>query len=157
MDFNATTHGQRDIDDDRLSDLIERISQKRLGLNDVEADIIGRSYEYLLRKFAEGGAQSGGEQFTPPEVGRIMALILDPEPGMSVYDPCCGSAGLLIACEQIMDEKMKLRSTRPADHVRGTTTAEREDRDRHSRSRRANHVGLGSNQVPVRGPSPRDG
>lgn len=110
MDFNATTHGQRDIDDDRLSNLIERISEKRLGLRDVEADIIGRSYEYLIRKFAEGSGQSAGEFFTPPEVARIMALIMDPDPGMSVYDPCCGSAGLLIACEHVLDEKMKLRS-----------------------------------------------
>src|SRR5690349_5053317 len=39
-----------------------------------------------------------------------MALIMDPEPGMSVYDPCCGSAGLLIACEHVLNEKMKLRS-----------------------------------------------
>ena len=110
MDFNATTHGQRDIDDDRLSNLIERISEKRLGLKDVEADIIGRSYEYLIRKFAEGSGQSAGEFFTPPEVARIMALIMDPEPGMTVYDPCCGSAGLLIACEHVLDEKMELRS-----------------------------------------------
>src|SRR2546429_498534 len=110
MDFNATTHGQRDIDDDRLSNLIERISEKRLGLKDVEADIIGRSYEYLIRKFAEGSGQSAGEFFTPPEVARVMALIMDPEPGLSVYDPCCGSAGLLIACEHVLDEKMKLRS-----------------------------------------------
>jgi type I restriction enzyme M protein len=110
MDFNATTHGQRDIDDDRLSNLIEKISEKRLGLKDVEADIIGRSYEYLIRKFAEGSGQSAGEFFTPPQVARIMALIMDPEPGMSVYDPCCGSAGLLIACEHVLDEKMKLRS-----------------------------------------------
>jgi type I restriction enzyme M protein len=43
VDFNATTHGQRDIDDDRLSNLIEAISAKRLGLADVDADIIGRS------------------------------------------------------------------------------------------------------------------
>src|SRR5207245_5723135 len=57
MDFNATTHGQRDIDDDRLSNLIERVSEKRLGLKDVEADIIGRSYEYLIRKFAEGRSE----------------------------------------------------------------------------------------------------
>lgn len=110
MDFNATTHGQRDIDDDRLSNLIERISAKRLGLKDVEADIIGRSYEYLIRKFAEGSGQSAGEFFTPPEVAHIMAQIMDPEPGMSVYDPCCGSAGLLIACEHVLDAKMKLRS-----------------------------------------------
>jgi type I restriction enzyme M protein len=109
MDFNATTHGQRDIDDDRLSNLIERVSEKRLGLKDVEADIIGRSYEYLIRKFAEGSGQSAGEFFTPPEVARIMVLIMDPEPGMSVYDPCCGSAGLLIACEHVLDDKMNLR------------------------------------------------
>jgi type I restriction enzyme M protein len=110
MDFNATTHGQRDIDDDRLSNLIERVSEKRLGLKDVEADIIGRSYEYLIRKFAEGSGQSAGEFFTPPEVAKIMARIMDPDPGLSVYDPCCGSAGLLIACEHVLDNKMKLRS-----------------------------------------------
>src|SRR5581483_11228612 len=50
VDFNATTHGQRDLDDDRLSNLIEAISAKSLGLNDVEPDIIGRSYEFLIRK-----------------------------------------------------------------------------------------------------------
>ncbi|MGB5496277.1 MAG: type I restriction-modification system subunit M N-terminal domain-containing protein, partial [Sedimenticolaceae bacterium] len=56
------------FDDDRLSNLIEAISTKRLGLDDVEADIIGKSYEYLIRKFAEGGGQSAGEFYTPPEV-----------------------------------------------------------------------------------------
>ncbi len=110
VDFNATTHGVRDIDDNRLSNLIERISEKRLGLGDVEADIIGRSYEYLIRKFAEGGGQSAGEFYTPAEVGMVMARIMDPEPGMEIYDPCCGSAGLLIKCELALDEKMSLRS-----------------------------------------------
>lgn len=110
VDFNATTHGVRDIDDSRLSNLIERISAKRLGLADVEADIIGRSYEYLIRKFAEGGGQSAGEFYTPGEVGEVMALIMDPEPGMTVYDPTCGSAGLLIKCELALEAKMALRS-----------------------------------------------
>jgi type I restriction enzyme M protein len=110
VDFNATTHGQRDIDDSLLSNLIEEISKKRLGINDVEPDIIGRSYEYLIRKFAEGGGQSAGEFYTPMEVGLIMARILDPEPGMEVYDPCCGSAGLLIKCQIALNEKMQLRS-----------------------------------------------
>jgi type I restriction enzyme M protein len=107
IDFNATTHGQRDIDDARLSNLIEAISAKRLGLSDVDADIIGRSYEYLIRKFAEGGGQSAGEFYTPGEVGEIMALIMDPQPGMEIYDPCCGSAGLLIKCELSLKGKMK--------------------------------------------------
>lgn len=107
VDFNATTHGQRDIDDDRLSNLIEAISTKRLGLEDVEADIIGKSYEYLIRKFAEGGGQSAGEFYTPPEVGTIMSKVLQPEPGMEIYDPCCGSGGLLIKCEIVMEEQVK--------------------------------------------------
>jgi type I restriction enzyme M protein len=104
VDFNATTHGQRDLDDDRLSNLIEAISTKRLGLDDVEADIIGKSYEYLIRKFAEGGGQSAGEFYTPPEVGTIMSRVLQPQPGMDIYDPTCGSGGLLVKCEIAMEE-----------------------------------------------------
>lgn len=107
VDFNATTHGQRDISDDRLSALIEQISLKRLGLNDVEPDIIGRSYEYLIRKFAEGSGQSAGEFYTPKEVGMVMAHIMAPEPGMEIYDPCCGSAGLLIKCQIVLDENQR--------------------------------------------------
>lgn len=107
VDFNATTHGQRDLDDDRLSNLIEAISVKRLGLDDVEADIIGKSYEYLIRKFAEGGGQSAGEFYTPPEVGIIMSKVLQPEPGMEIYDPTCGSGGLLVKCEIAMEENAK--------------------------------------------------
>src|SRR5947207_3625995 len=92
IDFNATTHGQRDIDDARVSNLIEEISAKRLGLTDVEADIIGRSYEFLIRKFAEGGGQSGGEFYTPAEVGFVIARLVDPQSVMNIYDPCCVSA-----------------------------------------------------------------
>ena len=110
VDFNATTHGQRDIDDDRLSNLIEKISLKRLGLKDVEPDIIGRSYEYLIRKFAEGGGQSAGEFYTPLEVGMLMARIMQPEEGMEIYDPTCGSGGLLIKCELELDRLMSLLS-----------------------------------------------
>jgi len=71
----------------------------------VEPDIIGRSYEYLIRKFAEGSGQSAGEFYTPTEVGFVIARIMDAEPGMDIYDPCCGSAGLLIKCELVLQEK----------------------------------------------------
>jgi type I restriction enzyme M protein len=54
VDFNATAAGQRIIPDDHLSRLIDVLSRHRLGLQDVEPDILGRAYEYLLRKFAEG-------------------------------------------------------------------------------------------------------
>src|SRR5262245_5769844 len=110
IDFNATTHGVRDLEDDRLSNLIERITEKRLGLGDVEPDIIGRSYEYLIRKFAEGSVSSAGEFYTPKEVGMLMARIIDPEPAMEIYDPCCGSAGLLIKCQVGLQQNMSLHS-----------------------------------------------
>ena len=95
-DFNERQSGQRILDDDRLEKLIEVISQHRLGLQDTEPDILGRAYEYLLRKFAEGQGQSAGEFYTPKEVGWLMAHILNPEPYTTFYDPACGSGGLLI-------------------------------------------------------------
>ena len=104
VDFNATVSGQRIVDDGRLSTLIEILSRHRLGLEDVEPDILGRAYEYLLRKFAEGQGQSAGEFFTPKEVGWLIARLLRAEEGMSVYDPACGSAGLLIKAELTVKE-----------------------------------------------------
>ena len=98
VDFNATTAGQRIVDDQRLAALVQVLGRHRLGLRDVEPDLLGRAYEYLLRKFAEGQGQSAGEFYTPREVGILMARLLDPQPGMEVYDPCCGSSGLLIKC-----------------------------------------------------------
>jgi len=122
VDFNATTHGQRDIDDDRLSNLIEAISGKRLGLLDVEADIIGRSYEYLIRKFAEGSGKSAGEFYTPPEVGLVMARIMAPEGGMDIYDPCCGSAGLLIKCQLVSIEDQGSKGGGPSSSTAKKTS-----------------------------------
>ncbi len=97
-DYNASTAGQRIVDDGRLAALVQILSAHRLGLTDVEPDILGRAYEYLLRKFAEGQGQSAGEFYTPREVAVLMARLLDPKPGETVYDPCCGSGGLLIKC-----------------------------------------------------------
>jgi type I restriction enzyme M protein len=95
-DYNERQSGQRILDDDRLTALIEVISRHRLGLKNAEPDILGRAYEYLLRKFAEGQGQSAGEFYTPKEVGWLIAHLLDAKPYTTVYDPTCGSAGLLI-------------------------------------------------------------
>lgn len=105
VDFNATIAGQRMISDDKLRELIGVLSRHRLGLEDVDPDILGRAYEYLLRKFAEGSGQSAGEFYTPMEVALTIACILDPEPGNEVYDPCCGSGGLLIKTHERFKEK----------------------------------------------------
>jgi type I restriction enzyme M protein len=95
-DFNERQAGQRTLDDDRLGALIEIISRHRLGLKDTRPDVLGQAYEYLLRKFAEGQGQSAGEFYTPYEVGLLMGELLDPGPYNTVYDPTCGSGGLLI-------------------------------------------------------------
>ena len=96
QDFNEQQSGQRTLDDDRLVSLIEVISRHRLGLQNTEPDILGRAYEYLLRKFAEGQGQSAGEFYTPKEVGQLMAHLINPELHTTIYDPACGSGGLLI-------------------------------------------------------------
>ncbi|MCL6613536.1 MAG: type I restriction-modification system subunit M [Firmicutes bacterium] len=120
VDFNATAAGQRIIDDAPLAELVQVLSKHRLGLDDVEPDLLGRAYEYLLRKFAEGQGQSAGEFYTPREVAVLMARLLEPEPGMTVYDPCCGSGGLLIKCHLRLLETRGERKNgrlRLPDHV----------------------------------------
>lgn len=109
VDYNETRNGEREISDDALSRLIETLSNPRyrLGLKDVEPDFLGRAYEYLLRKFAEGQGQSAGEFFTPKEVGWLMAYLMQPKQGEEIYDPCCGSGGLLIKCQLALKEQEK--------------------------------------------------
>jgi len=103
VDYNETRNGEREISDAALKQIIEKFSDPRyrLGLQDVEPDFLGRAYEYLLRKFAEGQGQSAGEFFTPTEVGFLMAEILRPRPGEEAYDYACGSFGLLIKLQLV--------------------------------------------------------
>ena len=98
VDFATERNGERDINPARLAAVVETFSDPRyrLGLADVQPDFLGRAYEYLLRKFAEGSGQSAGEFFTPTEVGFLMAHIMRPRPGEDCHDYACGSAGLLI-------------------------------------------------------------
>ncbi|HOO21755.1 MAG TPA: N-6 DNA methylase [Kiritimatiellia bacterium] len=114
VDFNETRNGEREISDAALAGVIESLSDARyrLGLRDVEPDFLGRCYEYLLRKFAEGQGQSAGEFFTPTEVGWAMAYMVRPSQGETVYDYACGSAGLLIKCELALMER-ELKVSRP--------------------------------------------
>ena len=83
VDFAAERNGERDINPAKLRGVVETFSDPRyrLGLADVQPDFLGRAYEYLLRKFAEGSGQSAGEFFTPTEVGFLMAHIMRPKPG----------------------------------------------------------------------------
>lgn len=103
VDFNETRNGEREISDAALKGVLETFSDPRyrLGLHDVEPDFLGRCYEYLLRKFAEGQGQSAGEFFTPTEVGFLIAEIIRPRSGEECYDYACGSFGLLIKLQLV--------------------------------------------------------
>ena len=106
VDFAAERNGERDVNPARLAAVIETFSDPRyrLGLADVQPDFLGRAYEYLLRKFAEGSGQSAGEFFTPTEVGFLMARLMRPRPGEACHDYACGSAGLLVKLQLVARE-----------------------------------------------------
>ena len=106
VDFAAERNGERDVNPAKLAAVIETFSDPRyrLGLADVQPDFLGRAYEYLLRKFAEGSGQSAGEFFTPTEVGFLMAHLLRPRPGETCHDYACGSAGLLVKLQLVARE-----------------------------------------------------
>ncbi len=61
-----------------------------------EPDMLGRAYEYLIEKFADDAGKKGGEFYTPHNVVRLIVELLDPQPGMRICDPTCGSGGMLI-------------------------------------------------------------
>ena len=82
--------------DEKLRDLLEHMSKRRLGNGDYAADLMGDAYEMLLKKFADLSKAKAGEFYTPRSVVKLLVRILDPKPGETVYDPACGSGGMLI-------------------------------------------------------------
>jgi type I restriction enzyme M protein len=81
---------------ERLERLVEHFSQRDLSPSIVSNDLLGGGYEYLLKRFSDESATSAGQFFTPRAVVHLLVRILDPKPTDSVYDPACGSAGILI-------------------------------------------------------------
>lgn len=95
---------------DRFSDallekLLAHFEKHRLRNSDVPADMLGDAYLYLIKMFAEGAGKKGGEFYTPRSIVRLMVEILDPRPGMSIYDPTCGSAGMLLEAVQYLKDR----------------------------------------------------
>ena len=84
------------LPDSLLRDLIEHFSRINLGNQAARADILGQSYEYLIKKFADATNKKAGEFYTPRSVVRLMVNILDPKEGESIYDPACGTGGMLL-------------------------------------------------------------
>jgi type I restriction enzyme M protein len=103
VDFNK----QDEIPQERLIRLIEQFSQLELCNAQVEPDVLGNAYEYLLKQFNEEAPARAGEFYTPREVVRVMVEILQPDEGYEIYDPCCGSGGMLIVSHYYLASKGK--------------------------------------------------
>lgn len=100
IDFNSESNlGQTKDRNRRLKNLIEDFSNPKMDLRPSHIgnqDIIGNTYEYLISRFASDSGKKGGEFYTPAEVSTLLAMLLQPKPGMRISDPTCGSGSLLI-------------------------------------------------------------
>lgn len=104
IDFTRTV-GQSRIPDRKLRDLIMHFTRYRLRNEDFEfPDLLGAAYEYLIGQFADSAGKKGGEFYTPRAVVRMMVALVEPAEGMSVYDPCAGSGGMLIVARDYVAE-----------------------------------------------------
>lgn len=90
------------LNDGKIRDLIEHLSKRKLGNKNYPADLMGDAYEILLKKFADDSKAQAGEFYTPRSVVSLLVRILDPQPGETVYDPACGSGGMLIEAIRYM-------------------------------------------------------
>lgn len=95
------------LSDETLTNLIEHYSQHKLSLSNVADDKLGNAYEYLIKEFADDSGHTAAEFYTNRTVVKLMTLIMDPQPGESVYDPTCGSGGLLLNCALHLKEEGK--------------------------------------------------
>ena len=96
--LTATQYGdKRVLSDATLQRLLRHFNQYKLGNSDLyKSDMLGDAYEYLIKQFADDAGKKGGEFYTPKAVVQLVVELIDPQPGHSVYDPTCGSGGMLV-------------------------------------------------------------
>ena len=104
INFNRKI-GQRTLDDDTLSNFIQNFEKIPLRDENFEfPDLLGAAYEYLIKFFADSAGKKAGEFYTPAHVVRTLVEVVEPQPGMSIYDPTCGSGGMLIQTRDYIHE-----------------------------------------------------
>lgn len=108
---DASWTNKERLSDAMLTNLIEHYSQHMLNLANVPDDKLGNAYEYLIKEFADDSGHTAAEFYTNRTVVKLMTMIMDPQPGESVYDPTCGSGGLLLNCAlHLKDEGKEYRT-----------------------------------------------
>jgi len=95
------------LSDETLTDLLEHFSEQNLSVANVPNDELGNAYEFLIKKFADDSGHTAAEFYTNRTVVHLMTLIMNPQPGESIYDPTCGSGGLLLNCVNHLKENGK--------------------------------------------------
>ncbi len=104
INFNRKI-GQRTLDDDTLANFVQNFEKIPLRDENFEfPDLLGAAYEYLIKFFADSAGKKAGEFYTPADVVRTLVEIVEPHPGMSIYDPTCGSGGMLIQTRDYVSE-----------------------------------------------------
>lgn len=104
---NAAWTNKKRLSDELLKDLIEHFSSKTLSIANCPEDELGQGYEYLIKQFADDSGHTAQEFYTNRTVVHLMTEILKPQSGESVYDPTCGSAGMLISCIAYLQHKQQ--------------------------------------------------
>ncbi len=93
---DASWTNKERLSDELLTTLLNHFNKVNLGVASVRNDDMGRAYEYLIKRFADKANKKAGEFYTPRTIVRLMVNILDPKAGESVYDPACGTGGMLL-------------------------------------------------------------
>lgn len=105
ISFLKTQGAKRLVSDECCKDLVRHFTKHRLRNEDFQfSDLLGAAYEFLINMFAESAGKKGGDFYTPRDVIRLMVRMLKPAPGMSVYDPTCGSGGMLIISREFIEQ-----------------------------------------------------
>lgn len=121
---DASWANKERIPESALLGLIKAFNRTQLDPSTVSHDLLGAGYEYLLKNFADESGKKAGEFFTPREVVSLLVGILQPEPGETVYDPTCGSGGMLVATiNQLREAGMDHRTLRVYGQEINLTTA----------------------------------
>lgn len=104
---DASWTNKNRLPDRLLKDLMEHFSSKTLSIANCPADELGQGYEYLIKKFADDSGHTAQEFYTNRTVVNLMTEMLKPQPGESIYDPTCGSAGMLISAVAYLKQQGK--------------------------------------------------
>lgn len=108
---DAQWSNKNKLSDELLINLVEHFSQYTLGNQNVAPDMLGNAYEYLIKHFADLTNKKAGEFYTPRSVVHLLGMILDPHEGETIYDPACGTGGMLLECvDHLKDNKEDYRT-----------------------------------------------